>query len=526
MYKMIRQQQPSRRRLSVAGLQLIDDGGYAKSESNLDYFGCGESQTFTSPGYTERTRSTSCRYTDHSLSSSVCLSESGRVMVTSRLVKNQIPLPPPPLHYTEDDDENDPVIQETPRIIHSRRRRSMFESIPNSNTTSFLSSPYTPSKVVFVDQPRSNTLRRKSMIAYSSDMLEENSINQNSLWEDSSIQNNDFVSKKKSKFKRLKPKKLFGSSTSSFGVSSSSQVDFNYSVDVDDNTRRKKGLKKKTKKIARAIVQVPKTIVQSPQKILRSRRRHSLFAGSVNRSDGVSSSHHGPTPSNDEYPSYEHQTPSSRRRNSFVIVGSETTTNVCGPYSPSKSPQKNGSASHHRNNLLDGSGSVQTSTTPRINRRGSILGGSKQETKTKIGSATPQKQFRSSRRRRHSLLGGSPSRNSTNHDGSSAATIDPYELLTIERVKRSIPPYTRRMHLDATAKKVSHELACSGGDRCSPTDFYGNVGKGIDILMVHGKMMAQKGTEKANIISKRFHHIGIGLSTGPDDQVYVCQLFE
>jgi uncharacterized protein YkwD len=104
--------------------------------------------------------------------------------------------------------------------------------------------------------------------------------------------------------------------------------------------------------------------------------------------------------------------------------------------------------------------------------------------------------------------------------------IDPYELVTIERLKRALPPYTRRMHLDAAAKKVSYELACSGGDQCSPTEFYGNVGKGLDILMVHKKLMAQKGTEKANIISTRFHHVGIGVSIGPDDQVYVCQLFQ
>jgi hypothetical protein len=150
---------------------------------------------------------------------------------------------------------------------------------------------------------------------------------------------------------------------------------------------------------------------------------------------------------------------------------------------------------------------------------------SSQSNRTAVASASPQKNF-ISKRRRHSLLGGigfSKSAPAAPPDLNTA--IDPYNLINMERTRRSLRPYTRNVKLDAIAKKASIQLAESAGSKCSPTDFYGNVGKGRDILMVHQRMMAQRGTEKANIISSRFKQFGIGMATATDGQLYVCQLF-
>jgi hypothetical protein len=82
------------------------------------------------------------------------------------------------------------------------------------------------------------------------------------------------------------------------------------------------------------------------------------------------------------------------------------------------------------------------------------------------------------------------------------------------------------MLLDSIAKDLSIQLARSAGAECQPTDYYGNVGKGTDVWTIHQKMMAQKGIEKANIISSNFFQVGIGMSRGPDGQIYMCQLFQ
>jgi hypothetical protein len=166
--------------------------------------------------------------------------------------------------------------------------------------------------------------------------------------------------------------------------------------------------------------------------------------------------------------------------------------------------------------------------TPKGRRRRHSLfgnnGGGNHQDRANDRSASRAQERKSNDRRRHSLLGSGT-------DTASNAPIvprmtNPYELVNKERIRRQLHTFTRSMLLDSIAKDISIQLARSSGAECRPTDYYGNVGKGTDIWTIHQKMMAQQGTEMANIISPHFYQVGIGMSRGSDAQIYMCQLFQ
>jgi hypothetical protein len=176
--------------------------------------------------------------------------------------------------------------------------------------------------------------------------------------------------------------------------------------------------------------------------------------------------------------------------------------------------------------------------TPKHNRRrrrsmfGNSAGGENDERSDKVGplparmTNSPGRNLvkKSSVRR---LLGGGPETVTATLKPAAPPRINnPYQLVNNERIKRKLPPYIRSMLLDSVAKDVAMQLSRSNGTKCRPTDYYGNVGKGVDVWTIHQKMMAVEGTEKANIVSSHFYLFGIGLSRGKDGQIYLCELFQ
>jgi hypothetical protein len=168
--------------------------------------------------------------------------------------------------------------------------------------------------------------------------------------------------------------------------------------------------------------------------------------------------------------------------------------------------------------------------TPKPNRRRrrSLFGNAGGEAShEKSAQETPSASYKakSPRRLRRILGGGSETETATLQPASPQRSNNPYKLVNAERVARNLQPFIRSMLLDSLAKDVAMQLSQSDGKKCRSTDYFGNVGKGIDVWTIHQKMMALEGTEKANIISEKFYLFGVGMARGRDGQIYLCQLF-
>jgi hypothetical protein len=162
-------------------------------------------------------------------------------------------------------------------------------------------------------------------------------------------------------------------------------------------------------------------------------------------------------------------------------------------------------------------------------RRNSLFGGYTKDSQEGSGVSSASNPLTSPKKthrpRRHSLLANVVGRGNK-HEDPPLHSNNPYELINNERNKRKLHPFTRSMLLDSEAKSVAVQLSISNGTKCRSTDYFGNIGKGIDVWTIHRKMMSQNGNEKANILSSQFYHYGIGMSRGPDGQIYVCHLFQ
>lgn len=204
------------------------------------------------------------------------------------------------------------------------------------------------------------------------------------------------------------------------------------------------------------------------------------------------------------------------------------------PRSPRRSILKNSSMVHQSSTSDD---AVHSPKMPFLRRRFSLIVG---RGSTGVEAAPPSPQTPRSRRR-NSLLGNSfqepkptraiaPDQKSSSRDteldqNNDTGLIDPYDLVNKERARRSLPPFSRNMLLDSIAKDVSLQLAMSAGTKCTPTNYYGNIGKGVNLLMIHTEMMAQRGNEKKKIVSSKFSEVGIGFTKCSDGQIFLCQLF-
>ena len=110
-------------------------------------------------------------------------------------------------------------------------------------------------------------------------------------------------------------------------------------------------------------------------------------------------------------------------------------------------------------------------------------------------------------------------------------------LINKERLKRLVPPLIRRSTLDELARE--HAMAMASKDallHSDPDDLLQKVGQpsrrlgenvayGKSIREIHAMMMKEKGSDKNNIIDRRFLTMGMGTAPGPNGGLYLCQIF-
>lgn len=430
-------------------------------------------------------------FTERSMSSSVCLSETGQVMVSSRMHSPKYGrstppsfLPPPPLT------EGQAEVQKLPRKPKSMRRSSMFGSTTPAATIVSKPCPDSLTASPKVTKPRRRSFFGSGTAAKTivdqdlhlkpqSEHFGHQSTESLDLHDD--IIEMSPASKPKSSFRSA----IFNSSGRSFdtegtednkstGTRNSKNVSGRKLAKFFTGSHHKKSSKKddplesgeisKTTVDSRETHQVEAGEDNKSKKSM-SRRRRSLFGSAGGASKVSQNDSHPPRPP----PTPNHAT--RRRRSLFGNIGGESLgTGDAAMPSPSVDSPKAQKPSFRR-----------------------LLGNKGSETET--ATLTPR-------------------------------TNNPYELVNNERVRRQMQPFIRSMLLDSVAKDVALQLSRSNGAQCRPTDYHGNIGKGVDIWTIHEKMMAEKGTEKLNIISSQFYQYGIGMARDRDGQIYLCQLFQ
>ncbi|KAG7366100.1 hypothetical protein IV203_028770 [Nitzschia inconspicua] len=449
------------------------------------------------PGTEDRSLSLSSGYTadpseftERSVSSSVCLSETGQAMVSTRMYSpkysRKMPsfLPPPPL--TEGLTEGEAEVYELPRKPKSIRRSSMFGSTTsisnsihetakktlNSNMTkprrrSFFGSGATIDQDLPNHQPQSEHLANKSALH---------------------LDLHDKIVESPASLPRSSARSTF------FNVSCRSINKDGTEESCDNRSTSTRNSKSKSgRKIAKFFSHIRKTHNEDP-----------ASSGDISKATMDSIASH----ELEALPEQGKKHRSGRRHSLFGGVGGAE-----------KHSQEETVASHSLTRP------PPTPAHPRRRRR-SLFGNAGAEMQ---GVADPLPLARSTELTKHQKPGFQRLLGKGTETETAALTPrinNPYELVNNERIRRKLHPFIRSMLLDSVAKDVALQLSRSNGARCRPTDYHGNIGKGVDVWTIHEKMMAQKGTEKSNIISSQFYHYGIGIARDREGQIYLCQLFQ
>lgn len=172
-----------------------------------------------------------------------------------------------------------------------------------------------------------------------------------------------------------------------------------------------------------------------------------------------------------------------------------------------------------RNSLFGGMSGTEHTTTVHVPKHDQP---SVNEQSTTAASALSSKAPRTNRRR-HSLTGGGSVKGGSSKSGS--APKDPHWIINQERKARGMPLYERSLLLDTLARSLSTELAA--GLPPTPTEFYGNVGRGKSLQMIHDTIMDDRGgASRKNILSEKFTEFGVALTQGNDGQFYMVALFK
>lgn len=418
------------------------------------------------------------------LSSSLRLSETGELMVTSTpRSSRKTPLPPPP--FREDQAE----VQEMPKKQASFRRRSVFGSIPLSVSDHPVSSPSAPPK-----PPKSE--RRNSYFGSSGT---NNSASMNEFHDsiDSQFSLHDITDHSKEESVQ-KPMSMHSMSSASLDLGSSFG---NLSVnDLVEKKKKKIRVKKFIKKI----------------KGKGSSKKHTEEEKTTKSQDtSAMDSHEFSTGEQALDESSEHHKKPRGRARRHSLFGSaggdkkaETTDDAKPPMTPKATRRR-------RRSLFGNAGGDSNNKEAESSHSRSV----QQE------SPGPSSRAKSPGRLRRMLGNSSETETATLQPASPQRSNNPYKLVNAERTARSLQPFIRSMLLDSLAKDVAEQLSKSDGKKCRSTDYFGNVGKGIDVWTIHQKMMALEGTEKANVISEKFYLFGIGMARGKDGQIYLCELF-
>jgi uncharacterized protein YkwD len=107
----------------------------------------------------------------------------------------------------------------------------------------------------------------------------------------------------------------------------------------------------------------------------------------------------------------------------------------------------------------------------------------------------------------------------------SAPPKDIHWVVNQERKARGMPPFDKSILLDTLARSMANEMSL--GLPPTPTEFYGNVGRGKSLQDIHTAIMDDRnGISRKNILSERFTEFGMAVTPGNDGQLYMIALFK
>jgi hypothetical protein len=110
-------------------------------------------------------------------------------------------------------------------------------------------------------------------------------------------------------------------------------------------------------------------------------------------------------------------------------------------------------------------------------------------------------------------------------------------LVNIERAKLRTPPLIRRTQLDELAREHAETMAAKDALLHSDPNFViqklgrpsrrlgENVAYGKSIRDIHEMMMNTSGSDKNNLLDRRFLTMGMGTAIGTNGGLYMCQIF-
>mmetsp|Transcript_57541 Transcript_57541/g.140534 ORF Transcript_57541/g.140534 Transcript_57541/m.140534 type:complete len:551 (-) Transcript_57541:197-1849(-) len=488
----------------------------------------------SSPGFTDRTEA--------SLSSSMCLSETGQLVVTARRIPNSPRSPR----------SKSPIVIDRNSITNISSSKSLLNPIRSSTASSeAIKSPMEP---VHETKPRSERRRRSSFFGSSSS---KDIVKRPDYDDDADVPMTPARSTSKPKSERTQRRSMFGSNTPTNNTKDTISRDHHSArerklpphlpLDRHNFDGSERGGVRST--ITANAVDgryEPSTPVADGDKPKSSRRRGGLFGLAVPFS-----------PSKKPSTSEDHQIQSSKKNEEEIILVSQTPSKPRSSRRPSSLLGTFGNGSN--SSMMNGSISSMMNGS-----NSSIMNGSSRSFKRSDVVAPPESPMSATRkpsssRRRHSLFGGSsspppspsptkPKSRKTSSDDRhelslrEGRSISPYDLINMERTtyshqhnkkhskrsrRKNLKQLTRNAELCTLARDVSRTLATSNGATCQATDYYGNVGKGTDIFTIHSQMMANNGTERSLILNTEFSEVGIGLTrNAKDGHLYMCQLFK
>ena len=108
---------------------------------------------------------------------------------------------------------------------------------------------------------------------------------------------------------------------------------------------------------------------------------------------------------------------------------------------------------------------------------------------------------------------------------------NPHSLINETRKKHGLPLLSRSFELDEAARNHATIMAKEDGlyySDCSLPTYASQLSMNIaysgSIIEAH-HLMIETNYERKNILSKKFHSVGVGASLGPDGFYYVCYMF-
>lgn len=259
----------------------------------------------------------------------------------------------------------------------------------------------------------------------------------------------------------------------------------------------------------------------------------------------------------------------SSRRSLKATFSDSTSATGTSRASRKKKPQRRGSVSSKQSTKSNKSMKSTSNRSPtreerkkskKSKRRGSLgafrrlsMGGAKEEEKPREKTPPPpppstpgsgrrhsmggndedanNNPRRSTLRRRSSLgsmiLGRRSSIGNSENNTTNAIPEDYHSVIHRERAARSMYLFERNFVLDTLAQGIANDLAA--GRSPTPCEFYGNIGKGTSLTVIHTTIMEErKGISRKNILSDRYTEFGMGVAIGQGggSSIFMCTLFK